>query len=637
MSKEMEIDWSKPLNQGGDDIDWSKPLSKSAPKKNVGLKEMFSMAYGPKGRQERRDFEAQSRRQVPKVAANVGLGALQEIANWPPNIADALGINLERADEGFTQYAPQIENPEIAQGIGASIPHIYGLTGAYKSLGKFTPKSVLGRYGADIAKLGGLEYLFSDPDKKLSSAAGAGAAAAILNPLMAIGSQIGKNAPGNLLKKNLAETTQKEAALASSEKVQQELLRRAELEGAERFATGSIESQRAAEEIQGRLGQQFPDTPIENLQQLTESLKGARGEIKDTYQKMYEGFKGSQAGQRAIKNPVVYKDVEQIGLKDMPPELSRDIEKYIGKKNVTEAATDIIHGAVPAKTEYLGAEGNIQNYLDISKKARDESLKYREMARNRNATISEKERYTKLANQYGDLQRKVDESIVGSLAPQEAAQYQQIQDFFKKYEIPFREKSLLKKAVSNRPTVKTEDFYQSLVKENEPELMQRLLDKHPQVQDAIARFDLRAADFTSVKSIDKILSGQRASALPPAVTKDLKALRSELQAKEIYEKLLPEVGKKELAFIKKYPDLNKVFTERPDLRMPFDNIRQESLRLKEVQSQLEAAGIERREAEKILREYRESIRGLGSLLSTVMGSKVYYGSRAISSLSDIKK
>jgi hypothetical protein len=626
------IDWSKPKEE----IDWSKPkpvAPKGTKKSSPNLKDVFQMAYGPKAMQERREFETQARQNVPAVAANVGLGALQEVADMPPNIASSFGIPLTRADEGFTQYAPQIEGAEVAQGIGRMFPHIYALSRGYQALGKLTPKNALANYFTDIGKIGGLEYLLSNPEHKGEAALAGAGATAVINPILGVaGRLIGPNR-GNVLTKRVSETTEAEKALQEGVKAQEQALESTKIEGARQLGQESMAREGAIESMATDLRQQLPVTEQANTQALVQQVKAAHGDIKAGYEKMYEDFKTSPSGLKPIQQNILPQEIEQLGIgKLMPGPLSSDINQYIGSIQKTKPYTDIIQGYVPGKTNYVQKEGTVQNYLDMSKKARDEALKFERMAKDRNATMSEKEIYRQNAQKFRSLQNMLDERIGGSLDLPEMMQYQQIQDFFKNYEVPFRDPGVLKAATGQRGKIKTNDFFGSLLKINEPKLMERLIQGHPELRAAMTKYDLMPYDFRKASDIDAILRGDRAQAITPEVRRSLETLREEMRQKEMVDKLIPDIGKSELALVKRSPQLQRIFSERPDLRVPFDNIQQETVRLSALKNELERAGMARKDAEALMKEYKESIRGLGSLLSIIMGSKVYYGSRAITSL-----
>lgn len=609
--------------------------------KKMSLKDVFSQAYGSKAMGERQRFENQARQQIPKTAANLGLGALQEVANWAPNIANSFGVPLPRADEGFTQYAPQIEQQETIQNFGRALPHLYGVTKGFQATNKIkglNPQNKMLSYLADVGKIGGLEYLLSDPEHKAESAIGGAAATAAISPLAKLfGRFMGPNRK-NVLNENVQSAKAHENLVKEQMAAQEKALEQSKMAGARQFGKESMERQGKIENIQESLTKKIPSSESQNIGELGESLQEAHGDIVKNYQKMYSDFASSAAGKKPIKKGIDLREVEALEIgENSPPELKKDIDNFIGKKTKQEAHTDIIMGNVPEKTVYEAKTGTVQDYLTMSKKARDEALRYGRMAKDRNATFSEKERYREISKKYRKFQKMLDERITNSLDLPEAMQYQGIQGFFKNYEVPFRESSILKTGSAPRPKIKSKDFFSSLTRENEPKLATHLLEKYPRVKNAIAKHDLMDIDFSNPKAVEKIIKSDRFESLPENIQKDLTALDTELKQKEMVDTLIPEIGRSELSFVKKYPKMNDIFRQRPDLRVPFGTVEAENVRLGKIKTELEKAGVNTKEAEQILKEYKESIRGLGSLLSIVLGNKVYYGSRAISSLAGINK
>jgi DNA repair ATPase RecN len=78
------------------------------------------------------------------------------------------------------------------------------------------------------------------------------------------------------------------------------------------------------------------------------------------------------------------------------------------------------------------------------------------------------------------------------------------------------------------------------------------------------------------------------------------------------------------------PEINKIFSEHPELAEPFDNVRQEAQRLDNIKSELKKTNIRIENVEEIMKKYK-TVSGVMRAILKSKAAKTIIGSAAVSS------
>lgn len=350
----------------------------------------------------------------------------------------------------------------------------------------------------------------------------------------------------------------------------------------------------------------LPNSREEAISNLTKELTKAHEEgIKPEINKKFESFKKS-AGTSEIKEPLSFENLNQYDINNMPAVMQKLMAEIGGQQEaIPQYLMQEFGGATGSHVVRPSIKPNVNKYLELSRMARDEKFKASEDSINPNLTASEKEVARNRAIKMGDLQNELDRKINESLTNEQRNQYASYKADFQNLELPFRKSSLLAKATSREPKVKTNNFYESFIKENYPKLKEYLLQKHPEVGEAIQKHDLRNLDMLNPNAIEKVMRSDLGKTFSKKTKDDLRSLVSDLRNIDLMEKLMQAGKANELGLISKSPEINKIIQKYPFLGEPLKTLQEGLERERFIKKKLKEAGLSEKKIKEQLADYKK--------------------------------
>lgn len=300
----------------------------------------------------------------------------------------------------------------------------------------------------------------------------------------------------------------------------------------------------------------------------------------------YNDFYASDAGQRQLVLP----DVE----------------------NIHENYRDVLIALPPDSLDF------IQNALDDGIVSVEDAIQIRKTLRDTKSSFSklskgdilpaEKGEYHRLSKMAREFEKNINSVIEDALTPEELTKIKAIDTDWKNLHTPFEKKSFLRNAVKEHPDISNANFYDNFNTKGVTKLKTEML-KEPQFKDALARHDLKGLDITNLEKLNQVIKSEAFDAFPEDIQKMLQEQKTALEQKPLIESFKKEITAKEIISAINEPQMKKVFKNRPDLREPVENIKQEQARLKEIEKQLIEQGTKKAEAQKIVDNYKWAMRG----------------------------
>lgn len=526
---------------------------------------------------------------------------LSSTGNRPVGMASFMEIPEE--ENPFRNLrTPHIETPDLSKYVDDDI----------SSKAQF----YVGQYGPDVVALAGLL-------KPLLGAAGRA-------------SGLSKIGEAKNLQGELGALGKSEDYLSRSIAGREELLAQEQLQNAKKLGQESEQIGAALERKQAAFKSSGAKDEEAAIQNLTKSLTETRGKIESKIKADYERFGNDQsAGKLPVKDGINPSELntEFESIKDIKSEsLNQALEKATGKFHEIKSP----HSDLPDQTYFQPSKSTVNDYLNLSKTARDEAFKIaEEIKNNKLLNKTEKEKMGQQIKALKKLQNKARNVVNKNISLEKRNELRAIDKEFEHKVVPFRRSNLLKQATAHQPKVMAENFMKKLINENKPFLKEHILKDHPATRKAIADFDLKNLDVTNEASIEKALKGAQGQALPSNVRKDLSGILGDIRQKDLVEKMLKHVDSSDISLAKNYPQINKILKKRPDLAKITEGPVAHRAQIAQMKKELEQLGHSKKDIETQLDGYRNYQKTIGNLASLFVGYKPVRAGKAVSNLRNI--
>lgn len=347
-------------------------------------------------------------------------------------------------------------------------------------------------------------------------------------------------------------------------------------------------------------------------QSVSNALKDSEKSIVKKYNKEYEGFNSSKAGQSPVKDPVKIDALEkEYGLKnsDFSPDTQKLINRLVGqtKEIPGSESISVITGKPTNMADIKFEQANapkVSEYIDLWKQLRAEvaDLKHSQ----RLATTPEAKRnFRTKSDQLEKFSDSINEKAMGSLSKADKAKYSDIQKGYMNERVPFLEKPLLKNATEKHGEV-PDNFFEKLNTQGTPELVASFKKSHPELVKAISNHDVKGLSKLGVDKLKELVNGDFGRFVSPEITNTLKGLHAHKEAESVLKSALKKVQTTELGRKVHANDINSIVKANPELKKPFKSVADEQERMRKLKDALLEEGFKLKEVQAGLEKYKSA-------------------------------